>query len=67
MVKLDAWKLEINYNKTWIVVNTIHANDLAYQRVLNDAISELSNYQVYKLELPYASKSRIDILDFFRT
>ena len=57
------YTLEMTHNgKTWIVVNTNHANRFAYESIQNGDIPELASLINLRREVKYGKSSRIDIL-----
>ncbi|MDX7991605.1 DNA/RNA nuclease SfsA [Xenorhabdus littoralis] len=59
----NSWELTQTQNGHWICVNTLRANDLAYEAIEKNVISELSDYEQISREVGYGKeKSRIDIL-----
>lgn len=56
-----TWEL-VHNGKCWICVNTQRANEVAYEAVCNDQISELTGYSNIEREKKYGTNSRIDIL-----
>ncbi|CAM3899018.1 DNA/RNA nuclease SfsA [Xenorhabdus thuongxuanensis] len=59
----NSWELTQTQDGHWICVNTLRANDLAYQAIEKNTISELSGYEHMSREISYGKeKSRIDLL-----
>ncbi|PHM73278.1 DNA/RNA nuclease SfsA [Xenorhabdus kozodoii] len=59
----NSWELTQTQAGHWICVNTHRANDLVYQAIEKNAISELSGYEQIHREIGYGQeKSRIDLL-----
>lgn len=57
-----AWTLQfVNNGKSWIVVNTNLANELVFESISKQKISELRDLDALRREVPYGEKSRIDI------
>ncbi|MBD2797531.1 DNA/RNA nuclease SfsA [Xenorhabdus sp. 18] len=58
-----SWELTQTQEGHWICVNTLRANELVYQAIEHDIISELSGYEHIHREIRYGEeKSRIDLL-----
>ncbi|PHM38996.1 sugar fermentation stimulation protein SfsA [Xenorhabdus mauleonii] len=59
----NSWELTQTQEGHWICVNTLRANELAYQSIEKNVISELSGYEQISREVSYGKeKSRIDLL-----
>ncbi|MBD2811751.1 DNA/RNA nuclease SfsA [Xenorhabdus sp. Vera] len=59
----NSWELTQTQTGHWICVNTLRANELAYQAIEDNVISELSGYEHINREVGYGKeKSRIDLL-----
>ncbi|CBJ82784.1 transcriptional regulator of maltose metabolism [Xenorhabdus bovienii str. Jollieti] len=59
----NSWELTQTQNGHLICVNTLRANELVYQSIEKNAISELSDYEQIRREVVYGKeKSRIDLL-----
>ncbi|OTA21926.1 sugar fermentation stimulation protein SfsA [Xenorhabdus beddingii] len=59
----NSWELTQTQNGHWICVNTLRANDLVYEAIEKNVISELSDYDQIRREVGYGKeKSRIDLL-----
>jgi len=56
-----TWEL-VHNGKCWICVNTQRANEVAYEAVSENKISELNGYEKIDRERKYGKNSRIDIL-----
>lgn len=59
----NSWELSVTEQNHTICVNTIRANQLVVEAIINKEIDELVNYAELKTEVKYGSEnSRIDIL-----
>ncbi|CDG95877.1 transcriptional regulator of maltose metabolism [Xenorhabdus bovienii str. puntauvense] len=59
----NSWELTQTQNGHLICVNTLRANELVYQSIEKNVISELSDYEQIRREVVYGKeKSRIDLL-----
>lgn len=59
----NSWELSVTEHNHTICVNTIRANQLVVEAIINKEIDELVNYAELKTEVKYGSdNSRIDIL-----
>jgi sugar fermentation stimulation protein A len=59
----NSWELSVTEHNHTICVNTIRANQLVVEAIINKEIDELVNYAELKTEVKYGSEnSRIDIL-----
>jgi len=56
-----TWEL-VHNGKCWICVNTQRANEVAFEAVSSDKITELIGYDLVEREKKYGKNSRIDIL-----
>ncbi|KFX03273.1 transcriptional regulator [Pectobacterium betavasculorum] len=58
-----SWELTETQQNHWICVNTLRANTLLYEALLENRIEELARYPVIKTEVKYGTEnSRIDLL-----
>lgn len=56
-----TWEL-VHNGKCWICVNTQRANEVAFEAVSQNKITELSGYEKIEREKKYGTNSRIDLL-----
>lgn len=56
-----SWEL-VQADGVWVGINTQLPNFLAKEAILNGTIAELAGYERIKLEVPYGTGSRIDLL-----
>ncbi|MCO6524138.1 MAG: DNA/RNA nuclease SfsA [Candidatus Schmidhempelia sp.] len=60
---LASWELTQTKNNDWICVNTLRANQIVKEAIINQQIPELLNYNQIKPEVAYGQQSsRIDLL-----
>ncbi|WED69415.1 DNA/RNA nuclease SfsA [Pectobacterium colocasium] len=58
-----SWELTETQQNHWICVNTLRANTLLYEALLENRIEELSGYSDVKTEVRYGTEnSRVDVL-----
>ncbi|QQG27559.1 DNA/RNA nuclease SfsA [Pectobacterium carotovorum] len=58
-----SWELTETQQNHWICVNTLRANTLLYEALLENRIEELAGYPVVKTEVKYGMEnSRVDLL-----
>ncbi|MDX6917887.1 DNA/RNA nuclease SfsA [Pectobacterium carotovorum] len=59
----QSWELTETQQNHWICVNTLRANTLLYEALLENRIEELSGYSDVKKEVRYGTEnSRVDLL-----
>ncbi|WP_409160987.1 DNA/RNA nuclease SfsA [Pectobacterium sp. B2J-2] len=59
----QSWELTETQQHHWICVNTLRANTLLYEALLENRIEELAGYPVIKTEVKYGTEnSRVDLL-----
>lgn len=59
----QSWELTETQQNHWICVNTLRANTLLYEALLENRIEELAGYSDVKTEVKYGTEnSRIDLL-----
>ncbi|MEQ9945153.1 DNA/RNA nuclease SfsA [Pectobacterium aroidearum] len=59
----QSWELTETQQNHWICVNTLRANTLLYEALLENRIEELSGYSDVKTEVRYGTEnSRVDLL-----
>ncbi|MEQ9877002.1 DNA/RNA nuclease SfsA [Pectobacterium aroidearum] len=59
----QSWELTETQQNHWICVNTLRANTLLYEALLENRIEELSGYPDVKTEVRYGTEnSRVDLL-----
>ncbi|GFO64224.1 DNA/RNA nuclease SfsA [Geomonas paludis] len=56
-----SWEL-VQADGVWVGINTMLPNLLAREAILNGVVAELAGYDHIKLEVPYGTGSRIDLL-----
>ncbi|QXE92215.1 DNA/RNA nuclease SfsA [Geomonas subterranea] len=56
-----SWEL-VQADGVWVGINTMLPNLLAREAILDGTISELSGYDTIRMEVPYGTGSRIDLL-----